>query len=425
MHPAKEQPLIYDWNLHTKPSSSPSPFHSVTVLDSTLRDGLQSPSVLEPSLSVKRDILRQLDIVGVEHIDLGFPFSNPRNAAHVRSLVETIRDEHLSIKPGCIARTLPKDIDAVVSIAEDTGVEVEVLTYVGSSPVRLLVEKWDEGMLEERTRAAVKRVKDAGMPCLFATEDTVRSKPETIRRLFMAALEEDVDRLCLCDTVGHATSDGVQNLVRFTQGLINEHMKTLEQKGEQTKKIHIDWHGHSDRGLGLSNALAAVAAGVDRVHACVLGIGERIGNTSLDLLLVNLRLHGALHRDLHHLAKLVETVAKACGVNVQERYPVFGRDAFRTATGVHAAAVVKALESGEGELADMVYSGVPAQWFGREQEVEVGHMGGDSNIKFWLKSRGFRVNEELVKHIRQKCKEELRVLTNEEVYRLVVEFGQS
>lgn len=423
MHPEKQQPLIYDWNLHSEPSSSP--FHSVTVLDSTLRDGLQSPSVLDPSLPVKRHILRQLHTVGVEHIDLGFPFSNPRNDAHVRSLVETIRDEHLSIKPSCIARTLPKDIDAVLSIAKDTGVEVEVLTYVGTSPVRLLVEKWDEEMLEKRTRAAVKKVKNAAMPCLFATEDTIRSKPETIRRLFMAALEEGADRLCLCDTVGHATAEGVNSLVRFTQDIIKEHKTTLEQNGEPTKKIYIDWHGHSDRGLGLSNALAAVSAGVDRVHACVLGIGERVGNTSLDLLLVNLRLHGALHRDLHRLTNLVQTVAEACDVNIQASYPVFGRDAFRTATGVHAAAVVKALESGDAQLADIVYSGVPAKWFGREQEVEVGHMGGDSNIRFWLKSRGLGVDEELVRHIKEKCKTELRVLTNEEVHRLVVEYGQS
>jgi 2-isopropylmalate synthase len=399
--------VIYDWNVegHTV---SPK-MRSVTFFDETLRDGIQCPSVTDPDIDRKKSIIRMLDGLGIEYIDVGLPGAGPRAVADVVELVTMIRDEGLSIKPACAARTHPNDIRPVIEASQKTGVPIEVMAFLGTSPVRLYTEGWDEALLEKRTRTAVRMSKDAGLPCTFVTEDTIRSHPRTLRRLFTAAIEEGADRLCLCDTVGHATPDGVFNLVHFTADLV---------RGLGTE-TGIDWHGHNDRGFGLGNALSAIEAGADRIHGTILGIGERVGNTPLDLLLVNLKLLGVVDRDLGTLAELVEQVSAACEWPVPVSYPVFGKDAFRTGTGVHAAAVIKAMNKGDADLADRVYSGVPASWFGLRQEIVVGHMAGDSNIIYWLTSRGFEATDDRVTQIRKAAKSTNRLLTEDEILQIV------
>ena len=214
-----------------------------------------------------------------------------------------------------------------------------------------------------------------------------------------------MDGLCVCDTVGHATPNGVFNLIHFTRDVIRG-------LGTSTR---IDWHGHNDRGFGLGNAISAIEAGADRVHGTILGMGERVGNTSLDLLLVNLKLLGIEENELAAIAELVDLASQACSWPIPVNYPVFGKDAFRTATGVHAAAIIKAENRGETGLADLVYSGVPASWFGREQEIDIGHMSGDSNIVFWLRKRGYEATPERVAAIRKLAKAGNRTLETAEV----------
>ncbi len=399
--------VIYDWNLEG-PVRHPR-VDRIAIIDETLRDGIQSPSITDPSIEDKMRIVRLLSEVGVDSLDVGLPGAGPRAVADSEALVRFIRDEKLAIKPQCAARTHPADIRPVIEIAERVGIPVEVMTFLGTSPIRLYAEGWDEDVLEKRCRTAVRMAKDAGLPCTFVTEDTVRSHPTTLRRLFTAAIEEGADGLALCDTVGHATPVGVTNLVRFARDLVRG-------MGTDTR---LDWHGHDDRGYSLINAVAAVEAGVDRVHGTVMGIGERVGNTPLDLLMVNLKLMGILEQDLGSLAELVDLVAAATDWPVHPGYPVFGRDAFRTGTGVHAAAVIKAMNKGDDWLADRVYSGVPAAWFGRRQEIEIGHMAGDSNILYWLKARGIEPAEDLVAEIRKLAKSVGRVLEEEEVLAVV------
>ena len=396
----EEHEVVYDWNLHGR-----APERRVRLMDETLRDGIQGPSVVDPTAEQKRQIVRLLAATGVHHTDIGLPGAGPRAVADVTMLAELIRDERLPIVPCCAARTIAADIEPILRISEKTGVEIEVMAFLGASPIRLYTEGWDEALLETRTRAAVRLAKSAGLPCTFVTEDTTRSHPATLRRLFVAAIEEGADGLCLCDTVGHSDEVGVVSLIRFTRELIRG-------LGTATR---IDWHGHSDRGLGLSNALAAKHAGVDRVHGCVLGVGERVGNTQLDLLMVNLKLAGQHDGDLSRLGELVDLVGRATGMGIPVNYPVFGQDAFRTGTGVHAAAVIKAINKGADWLADRVYSGVPASWFGRRQEIEIGHMAGDSNILFWLKQRGIEADPAVVAAIRERAKASNRVLTEAEV----------
>jgi 2-isopropylmalate synthase len=285
------------------------------------------------------------------------------------------------------------------------------MAFLGSSPIRMLAEQWDESRLETLTRDAARMTVDAGLPFSFVTEDTIRSRPDTLRRLLVAAVEEGASRLVLCDTVGHATPAGVRNLMHWAGDLLRELGKRDEVK--------LDWHGHDDRGLSLINALVAAEAGADRVHGTILGIGERVGNTPLDLLLVNLRLSGGRNGDLHALAELCDLVSRAVGRAIPVNYPVFGEDAFRTGTGVHAAAVIKAQAQGDDWLADRIYSGVPAGWFGRRQEIQIGHQSGLSNVRFWLHQRGIDASDELVQAVFQAAKSTNRMLSDAEVMAVV------
>jgi 2-isopropylmalate synthase len=400
--------IIYDWNVQGRHRWD---LNQVELHDETLRDGIQCPSVTDPPLEVKREVVRRLARLGVYSVNVGLPGAGPRAVADSTVLVETVRDEKLPIKVGAAARTIANDITPIIAISEKTGVPVEVMTFLGSSPIRMLAESWEEGKLEQLTRDAVRLGVKAGLPVSFVTEDTVRSHPSTLRRLFDAAVEEGATRLVLCDTVGHVTPAGVFNLVEWADG----HLRGLGVRD----RVKLDWHGHQDRGLSLTNALYAIEAGADRVHGCVLGIGERVGNTPMDQMLVNLKLLGAETGDLTELAELVDLVSEHCGVPIPVSYPVFGRDAFRTGTGVHAAAVIKAQAKGDSWLADRIYSGVPASWFGRRQEIEIGHQSGVSNVRYWLQSRGIEPSEPVVQAIFEAAKKTDRLLSDSEILRIV------
>src|SRR5580765_4643806 len=221
---------------------------------------------------------------------------------------------------------------------------------------------------------------------MYVTEDTTRADPEMLRRLFTTAINCGASRLCICDTVGHATPDGARAVVSFVRRLVDS----------TSADVRIDWHGHCDRGLGVVNSISAAAAGANRLHGTALGVGERVGNTQMDLLLVNLQLMGWIDRDLSSLQEYCETVSRACGVRIPHNYPVVGGDAFRTATGVHAAAVIKAYKKNDIELANAVYSGVPSHVFGLQQIIDIGPMSGKSNVLFWLEERGLPVSDQVV-----------------------------
>ncbi len=402
-----EAELIYDWNVQGDQLSPP--MRRPEIVDETLRDGIQCPSVTDPPIEAKKQILTLLDSVGVDHVDIGLPGAGQRAVDDCTVLATYMRDNKLRMKAQCAARTHPNDIRPIIDISQKVGIPIEVMAFLGASPIRLYTEGWDADLLEQRTRTAVKMTKDAGLPCTFVTEDTVRSRPELLARLFRAALEEGADGLALCDTCGHATPNGVFNLIRFTRDVMRA----------QGFTARIDWHGHNDRGHALPNALIAIEAGADRVHGTVLGMGERVGNTSLDQLLVNLKLLGVLEDDLSDLSELVHLASDACEVPIPGAYPVFGRDAFRTGTGVHAAAVVKAMKRGDDWLADRIYSGVPAGWFGLQQVIEVGHYSGMSNVHAWLISRGHEPNDEVAEAIFAFAKANNRVLEDDEIEALI------
>jgi isopropylmalate/homocitrate/citramalate synthase len=395
---------IYDWNLagHVPISAGTR----VMVDDETLRDGLQNPSIHDPSIDEKIEILHLMEVLGIDSVNIGLPGAGARAAEHVEALAREIVHSKMCIRPNCAARTVEADIRPIVEISQRVGIPIEAATFLGSSPIRRLVEDWTVDHLERTTEKAVKFAVEHGLPSMYVTEDTMRTDPQTIQRLYSTAIRSGARAIVLCDTVGHATPEGAFNLVKFAIDNV------VKPSGEQ---IRVDWHGHRDRGLAIANSLAAIAAGARQIHGVALSLGERVGNTPIELLLVNLRLMGLRDNDLTYLRAYCDRVAKATHTTIPPNYPVFGRDAFRTATGVHAAAIIKALRKHDRNLADAVYSGVPAHLVGLEQIVEIGPMSGKSNVVYWLARHGIPETDELVNRIFEAAKQSSRVLTDEEL----------
>ncbi len=401
------QELVFDWNVQGGPELPPGRRYMLD--DESLRDGLQSPSVRDPSIEDKIEILHLMEELGIDSVDLGLPGAGPRAVAAVERLAREIVSAKLKIRPNCAARTHENDIRPIAEISDRVGLPIEAATFLGSSPIRRYAEDWSVDFLLRTTEKAVKYARGLGLPVMYVTEDTTRCDPDTVKKLYSTAINCGAEAIVLCDTVGHATPKGTRNLVRF---VIEQVVKPSGQK------IRVDWHGHRDRDLGLANSLAAFEAGVDQVHGCALALGERVGNTPMDLLLVNLKLAGVIDRDLSKLRDYCEKIAQAAGVPIPHNYPVVGSDAFRTATGVHAAAVIKAYKKNDVRLANTVYSGVPSHLFGLDQVIEIGPMSGKSNVIYWLEKRGIASTDDLVERIFSTAKQSDRVLADEEVLAL-------
>ncbi len=404
--------LIYDWN-RPDPASAWFPPKPVLLNDETLRDGLQSPSVVSPSLDRKIEVLHCMEDLGIASADIGLPAAGPHMEEQVFHLAREIADNRMRIRPNCAARTLVSDIEPIARVSDRVGIPIEVAMFIGSSPIRQYAEDWDLDLLLRHTERAVSWAAEHGVPPMYVTEDTTRAHPESVRRLYTAAIEAGSRRVVVCDTVGHATPDGVTRLLRFVR-------EVIAASGEE---VQLDWHGHRDRGLSVPNSLTAIEAGADCVHGTAIGIGERCGNTPMDQLLVNLKLLGWITNDLSSLREYCRVVAEATGVAIPPGYPVVGQDAFRTGTGVHAAAIIKAMAKGDDWLADRVYSGVPAGDYGLRQRVEVGPMSGLSNVVYWLEQRGYEPTDDLKHRIFRAAKETDRVLRDGEIEALIREGG--
>ncbi len=405
----QESELIYDWN-QSNSAFDWSNAKGIQLNDETLRDGLQNPSVVDPPIGDKIRLLHLMDQLGIHSANIGLPGAGPRAVEAATALAKEIADTGLSIHANAAARTLIEDIRPIVEISQSVGLPIQVCAFIGSSPIRKYTEGWALGQMLETIKEALSFAVAEGMSVMMVTEDTTRAKPEDIKELYGRAIELGAERLCISDTVGHATPDGVRALVRF---VIEE---IVQPSGMD---IAIDWHGHRDRGFGLANAFAAIEAGTTRVHATALGLGERCGNAEMELLLVNLHLLGGYKSDLSILPEYCQLAADMCHVPLIHSSPVVGRDAFRTGTGVHAAAIMKAEAKGDVWLADRIYSSVPASLVGREQVIEVGPMSGQSNVKHWLRRHGYNEDDQnLVQRIFTASKKTDHTLTEEELEHL-------
>src|SRR3954453_3094637 len=403
----KASDLIYDWNRALPLELLPT--RKVSLNDETLRDGLQSPSVRDPSITEKVEILHLMEALGIDSLDLGLPGAGPRAVEHVEALAREIVSQRMNIQANCAARTHENDIRPIAEIVQRTGLKIDAATFIGSSPIRRYTEGWTEDFLLETTEKAVRLAVSLGLDVMYVTEDTSRCDPETVKRLYAAAINCGARAICICDTAGHATPMGALALVRFVieQG--------VRPSGEE---IRVAWHGPSDRGLAIANSMAAIVAGANCVHGCAIGLGERVGNTQIDQMLVNLKLMEIApwdHQDLTKLKHYCQAVSRATGVPIPANYPVVGDDAFRTATGVHAAAIIKAYHKNDVVLANTVYSGVPSHVFGLDQIIDVGPMSGKSNVLFWLEAHGIAATDDIVDRIYQRAKTSDHTLSEAEI----------
>jgi 2-isopropylmalate synthase len=407
--------LIYDWNKNHPPELKPP--GRVLLNDESLRDGLQSPSVRDPSILEKIEILHLMEALGINSLNLGLPGAGPRAVDAVTALAREIVGLNMKIRANCAARTHENDIRPIAEIVQQTGLGIEAATFIGSSPIRRFTEGWTDDFLLQTTEKAVKYAVSLGLDVMYVTEDTSRCDPETVKRLYTTAINCGARAVCICDTAGHATPMGALALVRF---VIEEIVKP---SGE---KVRVDWHGHSDRGLAIANSMAAIIAGANCVHGCAIGLGERVGNTQIDQMLVNLKLMGIPpwgQQDLTKLKQYCQAVSRATGVPIPANYPVVGDDAFRTATGVHAAAIIKAYHKDDIVLANTVYSGVPSHLFGLDQIIDIGPMSGKSNVLFWLERRGIAVKDDLVERIYRRAKQSDHTLSEAEILECVETAG--
>jgi 2-isopropylmalate synthase len=405
--------LIYDWNQIQPPRSRVE--GPVWLNDETLRDGLQSPSVRDPSIQQKIEILHLMEAIGIQSLNLGLPGAGPRAVEHVEALAREIAGQRFKIRANCAARTHQQDIRPIAEIVQRTGLNIMAATFIGSSPIRRYTENWTDDFLLETTETAVKYALSLGLEVMYVTEDTSRCDPQMVKRLYSTAIRCGARAIVICDTAGHATPTGAMALVSFVME------EVVKPSGE---KIRVDWHGHCDRGLAVANSLAALMAGAHCVHASALGIGERVGNAQMDQLLVNLKLMGIppwVDQDLTRLKDYCQAVSLATGIPIPRNYPVVGEDAFRTATGVHAAAVIKAFKRDDIDLANAVYSGVPAQLFGLEQSIDIGPMSGKSNVLFWLERHGIAASEDVVERIYLCAKASDHTLSEAEVLQCLAE----
>ena len=413
-----ERSLIYNWNtvdyeLNRKPANHP---HGVWLDDETLRDGLQSPSARNPTIEQKIELLTFMENLGIQKVDLGLPGAGPYHLEHIDALMSHITENDFKIRPGAAVRTLMNDIEPLVELQVKHGTPIQASAFLGTSPIRQYTEGWTIEKLLTTMEKPVSFAIENDVQVMFVTEDTTRSKPEDVKIIYQRAMELGVRRLCICDTCGHVTPNGVKKLLQF----IDE--EVIKDAGYKRAEIEVNWHGHQDRGLGVANNIAAVEVGADVIHGTALGVGERAGNAPLDLTLVNLKLLGVIDNDLTQLGAYVKKANEYIEVPLPRNYPVFGRDAFETGTGVHASAVIKAMRKGNNWLADRVYSGVPAGDFGLKQVIRIGHMAGRSNIIWWLEQNGYETPDDLVNHIFEVAKSQRRNMEEIEVKNAVDAF---
>lgn len=405
MHGEDQKDLVYDWNIE---DSAEKPKRKISLHDETLREGIQSVAMQkDPSVDQKLASIRLMHAVGIDSVNIGFPRASVQHFNNVVSIAQEIQREKMNLRVNCAARCLPEDISPIVEVSQKTGQRMGANAFVGSSRMRQYIEDWEMDSLLRLTNKAVSFAAEADLDVMFVTEDTTRMHPEIIRAIYTEAINSGARRVCVCDTVGHATPTGAMRLARFMRNLVDE----------IDSSIQIDWHGHRDRDLAVINSVAAYEGGADQVHATGLGIGERSGNTPMDLLMVNLHLLGYLGegRDLMKIRDYVHKFAEIFDVEIDHSYPVFGSDAFATSSGVHAAAIVKANQKGETWIADNIYSGVPASDFGFKHRIEIGPMSGRYNVVGWLENRGITPNKELIERILNAAKRTQRTLNDVEI----------
>lgn len=393
---------LYDWGSYQLKGTT------VKIWETTLRDGLQAPYIRQPRADEKIALVEEMIKLGIDVIEIGFPASGPHHYQDIVSLARYLKETEAPVKVACAARTVIGDVERVVEVAKEVDSPIEVLLIAGSSKIRHYVEDWSLRQLGGWIRDSIRLAIDSGLSVNFIAEDVSRAEPKLFDYIYKTAIEEGATTLSIADTVGCATPQTVANLVKYLRNNVVKH-----------EPVEIDFHGHDDRGLAVANSMAAVVAGVDKVHVTALGIGERAGNTPAEPLLLNLKIEKARKKSLKNLIKYSEIASEIFHLPLRENYPGVGKMVFTTAVGMHAAAMLKAKKMGRDDLADIVYCGVEPKMFGSQSRVLIGPLSGLSNIEWYLERKGIKVNKETMEAILAEAKTLERILTETDVLRIL------
>lgn len=395
----EEASLVHRWD-------PPLPLGRVELDDETLRDGLQSPTWREPELEGKKRYLHLLAGLGVAAVDLGMPAAGARMAEEVEQLLAEIGSARLPLAANCAVRAKEADVTTCANISQRVGLGLELMLFLPFSRLRRAVEGWQVDELLRKLARVVSWARSQGLSVTFVAEDASRTSPEDLQQALLTAARAGAGRVCLADTTGVLSPWGAEQLVRFSRTVLDEHGFT---------SVGLDWHGHNDRGLAVACALAAARGGADRLHATLLGVGERAGNPPLEQMLVNLALLGAHAHPVNQLVPRLREAARVLGLPVPAQVPILGEAVFCTATGVHAAAIFKAQAQGRHDWEELVYNPFPPSFVGAQQTVRIGPYSGAASVRFWLREHGLPENARLVQAVLEMAKASRHVLDDEDI----------
>ncbi|MEM2211141.1 MAG: 2-isopropylmalate synthase [Nitrososphaerales archaeon] len=346
----------------------------IRIFDTTLRDGEQTPGVsLTPQQ--KLEIAKQLDKLGVDTIEAGFPITS---SGEVES-VKLIAKAGLNAEICGLARVEKKDID----LAIDCGVSC-IHTFIATSDTHLQYKlKITREEALQKAVEAVEYIKSHGLTVEFSAEDATRSDPEFLIKIFKAVVDAGVDRIDIPDTVGIATPAKIAELVKLVKAHCN---------------IPISLHCHNDFGLAVANTLAGIEAGATQAHLTINGIGERAGNAALEE--VVMALHCLYGKKTKINTKLIyETsrmVSRIMGIVVQPNKAIVGENAFGHESGIHTHGVLSH---------PLTYEPFDPALVGRRRWLQAGKHAGTHGIRAQLEELGIYPTDEQIKEIVRKVKE--------------------
>ncbi len=348
----------------------------VEVFDTTLRDGEQTPGISFTN-EQKRTIARQLDKLGVDIIEAGYPISSKEEM----EMVKRISDEGLSAKICGLARVLTQDIDACIDCDVDL-----IHIFVPSSQIqRDHTTKMSEEEVKEQSYAMTKYVKDHGFLCMFSAMDATRTRMEFLIDLFKTAEAAGADILNVPDTVGVSEPFSIFKLVE-------------EIYHQVTAPISI--HCHNDFGLAVANSLAAVKAGASEVQVAVNGLGERAGNADLVETVMSLNAIYGLKTNIktEYLFETAKLIERFSGVQIPITKPIVGENAFSHESGIHAHGVIEKSETFEPGI-------MTPEMVGHRRRIVLGKHTGKHSIVKKLSEIGMVPPKEQIDEILERVKE--------------------
>ena len=363
----------------------------ITIYDTTLRDGEQTPGVCF-DIKEKLEIARKLDQFKINQIEAGFPIVSERE----RESVKLIANEGLNAKILALTRTKPEDIDAALDCDADG-----IITFIGTSDIHLdhkmHIGRQDAINLSEK---AIDYAKDHGLFVAFSAEDATRTDLDFLKRIYSKAQECGADRVHIADTTGAISPQGIEYLVK-------ELIKDID--------IDIALHCHNDFGLEVINSITGLLAGAKAISTTVNGIGERAGNASLEELIMGLKiLYGKdLGFKTKYIKELSDIVSKASGLEVPYNKPVVGNNIFRHESGIHVDAVIEEPLCYEPYIPELV---------GQKRQLVLGKHSGCRAVRAKLNECELEVSDdeliEIVKRVK-KSREEGKYI-NDQVFREIV-----